>query len=63
MNTTIVAVDLAKSVFQLAVADAAWRVTEHHRLTRSQFELVYQPQRVAGHRGSLWLGASLGSLA
>lgn len=38
MNTTIVAVDLAKSVFQLAVADAAWRVVEHHRLTRSQFE-------------------------
>lgn len=38
MHTTIVAVDLAKSVFQLAVADAAWRVTEHHRLTRSQFE-------------------------
>ena len=38
MHTTTVAVDLAKSVFQLAVADAAWRVTEHHRLTRSQFE-------------------------
>jgi len=38
MNTTIVAVDLAKSVFQLAVADGGWRVTEHHRLTRSQFE-------------------------
>ena len=38
MNTTTVAVDLAKSVFQLAVADANWRVTEQHRLTRSQFE-------------------------
>lgn len=38
MNTTTVAVDLAKSVFQLAVADASWRVVEQHRLTRSQFE-------------------------
>jgi transposase len=38
MNTTTVAVDLAKSVFQLAVADAAWHVTDKHRLTRSQFE-------------------------
>lgn len=38
MNTTTVAVDLAKSVFQIAVADANWRVTEQHRLTRSQFE-------------------------
>ena len=38
MNTTTVAVDLAKSVFQLAVADSTWRVAEQHRLTRSQFE-------------------------
>ena len=38
MKSTTVAVDLAKSVFQLAVADATWRVTEQHRLTRSQFE-------------------------
>jgi transposase len=38
MHTTTVAVDLAKSVFQLAVADASWRVIEQHRLTRSQFE-------------------------
>lgn len=33
MNPTTVAVDLAKSVFQLAVADASWRVIETHRLT------------------------------
>jgi len=33
-----VGVDLAKSVFQLAVADASWRVVEQHRLTRSQLE-------------------------
>ncbi len=28
MNATTVAVDLAKSVFQLAVADSQWRVVE-----------------------------------
>ena len=42
MNATaglpVVGVDLAKSVFQLAVADSSWRVIEQHRLTRSQFE-------------------------
>ena len=38
MNATTVAVDLAKSVFQLAVADEHWRVIETHRLTRTQFE-------------------------
>ncbi len=38
MNATTVAVDLAKSVFQLAAADGHWRVIETHRLTRSQFE-------------------------
>ena len=38
MNATTVAVDLAKSVFQLAVADDAWRVVQTHRLTRTQFE-------------------------
>ena len=31
-------VDVAKSVFQLAVADRSWKVIETHRLTRSQFE-------------------------
>ncbi len=28
MNRTTVAVDLAKSVFQLAVADASWRMVK-----------------------------------
>ena len=37
MNASTVAVDLAKSVFQLAVADGFWRVMETHRLTRAQF--------------------------
>jgi transposase len=37
MNASTVAVDLAKSVFQLAVADEHGRVVETHRLTRAQF--------------------------
>ena len=37
-NATPVAVDLAKSVFQLAAADEHWRVVETYRLTRTQFE-------------------------
>lgn len=47
MNTTTVAVDLAKSVFQLAVADASWRVIEQHRLTRSQFERWFVNRNVS----------------
>jgi transposase len=38
MNSTTVAVDLEKSVFQLAVADSSWEILETHRLTRTQFE-------------------------
>jgi transposase len=42
MNATaalpVAGVDLAKSVFQLAVADRSWRVVEQQRLTRTQFE-------------------------
>ena len=38
MNATTVAVDLAKSVFQLAVADEHWRVVKTQRLTRTPFE-------------------------
>ncbi|HEX5688397.1 MAG TPA: IS110 family transposase [Roseiflexaceae bacterium] len=41
MNATTVAVDLAKNVYQLAVADANWRVIEKHRLTRAQFERFF----------------------
>jgi transposase len=41
MNATTVAVDLAKNVFQLAVADANWKVIEKHRLTRTQFERFF----------------------
>jgi hypothetical protein len=38
MNATTLAVDLAKSVFQLVVADDEWRVVDSQRLTRHQFE-------------------------
>jgi transposase len=47
MNATTVAVDLAKSVFQLAVADADWRVIESHRLSRSQFERWFVNRNVS----------------
>lgn len=46
MNATTVAVDLAKNVFQLAVADANWRVIEKHRLTRAQFERFFANREV-----------------
>jgi transposase len=47
MNATTVAVDLAKSVFQLAVADSHWKVIETHRLTRSQFERWFHNREVS----------------
>jgi transposase len=37
MNSTTVAVDLAKNVFELAVADDQWRILERHRLNRARF--------------------------
>jgi transposase len=38
MNAMTVAVDLAKDVFEVAVANRAGRITERKRLTRRQFE-------------------------
>ena len=64
MNTTTVAVDLAKSVFQLAVADATWKVVESHRLSRAQFERWFANQQVdlvimeacgSAHHWARWL--------
>jgi transposase len=46
MNATTVAVDLAKSVFQVAVADGNWRVIEQARLTRAQFERFFDNRAV-----------------
>ena len=40
-GASIVGVDLAKNVFQLAVADATWRVCESHRLSRHQLERFF----------------------
>lgn len=64
MNATTVAVDLAKSVFQLAVADSHWKIVETHRLTRSQFErwfinrevhLVVMEACGSAHHWARWL--------
>lgn len=37
MDATIVAVDLAKNIFEIAAADADWRITQRSRLPRSKF--------------------------
>ena len=37
MNTTTIAVDLAKSVFEVAVSEQPGRIVDRQRLTRSQF--------------------------
>ena len=64
MNTTTVAVDLAKDVFQLAVADADWRVVQTARLSRSQFAAWFQNHAVnrvimeacgSAHHWARWL--------
>jgi len=41
MNTTQVAVDLAKSVFQVAVSDSPGRIDEQHRLSRAKFHRFF----------------------
>lgn len=50
MNTTtaasLVGVDLAKNVFELAVADGDWRITGRARLSRPQFERWFQNRPV-----------------
>lgn len=68
MNATaalpIVGVDLAKSVFQLAIADGNWRVRERARLTRTQFERWFANRAVglvvmeacgSAHHWARWL--------
>ena len=53
-----------RSVFQLAVADDAWRVVESHRLTRAQFERCFVNRTVglvvmeacgSAHHWARWL--------
>lgn len=46
MNATTVAVDLAKNVFELVVADGHWKINERARLTRSQFERWFDNRSV-----------------
>lgn len=46
MNATTIAVDLAKTVFQLAEADADWQIVRTHRLTRRQFERFFANRQV-----------------
>ena len=38
MDATTIAVDLAKNVFEVAVANDHWRVVARHRFTRTRFE-------------------------
>ncbi len=47
MHTTTIGVDLAKSVFQVSVANRAFRIVERKRLTRSQFERFIAQQAPA----------------
>lgn len=46
MHATTVAVDLAKSVFQIAIADSNWKLVEQQRLTRHQFERWFQNRSI-----------------
>ncbi len=41
MNTTTAAVDLAKNVYQVAIASGSGRPIEHRRLSRTQFERFF----------------------
>jgi len=70
MNATaalpVVGIDVANAVFQLAVTDGAWRVTEQHRLTRMQMERWFANRSVglvvmeacgSAHHWGRWLNA------
>jgi transposase len=45
-DATTVAVDVAKNVFELAIADAQWRVVGSARPTRRQFERWFDNRQV-----------------
>lgn len=40
-SSMTIAVDLAKTVFEIAIADADWRIVERHRLSRAQFQQFF----------------------
>ena len=46
MNTTTAAVDLAKNVYQVAIATSGSASIEQHRLTRIQFERFFANRHV-----------------
>ena len=46
MHPTTAAIDLAKNVFQVALAESNHRVIETHRLTRSQFSRFFDNRHV-----------------
>jgi hypothetical protein len=46
MNATTVAVDVAQKVFELAIADAQWRVVGSARLSRRHFERWFDNRQV-----------------
>src|SRR5258708_30280156 len=47
MQSTTIAVDLAKSVFQIAVSKHPGKVSESHRLSRSQFVRFFAERQPA----------------
>jgi len=47
MNATTAAIDLAKNIFQVALADGTGKVLEQHRLTRAQFERFFDNRAVS----------------
>ena len=47
MDATTIGVDLAKSVFEIALANTAWRIIGRRRLTRPQFERFLAAQAPA----------------
>lgn len=47
MHATTIGVDLAKRVFEVAVADRNWHVIARHRFTRPQFERFLRTQSPA----------------
>ena len=51
-ESTTVAVDLAKNVFELAVAGADWRILERHRLSRRDSRVSsFTVHPASGHGG------------
>jgi transposase len=46
MHATTAAIDLAKNVFQVAIADADNRVVQQHRLSRTQFERFFANRQI-----------------